>query len=174
MYMSEGLGLVPVTPAHAPVLAALHRVCFADQPWHRPWPDPEMAEILALPGFRGWLATVETPGPETDPAGMLLVQIGGDTADILTVATRPGSWRRRGIGRTLLARAEAELAAGGVARLILEVAEENRTAIAFYSALGYTIAGRRPRYYSAPGGTPHDALVMARTLTAAEGDSPAE
>lgn len=172
--VSGGLDLIAVTPAHAPVMAALHRVCFADQPWHRPWRESEMAEILALPGLRGWLATVEASGPEADPAGMVLVQIGGDSADILTIATRPGPWRRRGIGRALLARAETDLATGGVARVILEVAEDNRTAIAFYSARGYTITGRRPGYYPAPGGTPRDALVMARTLTAARGESPPE
>ncbi|SDE61202.1 GNAT family N-acetyltransferase [Rhodospira trueperi] len=172
--MSETIGLVVVTPAHAPVLAALHRVCFADQPWHRPWRDSEMAEVLALPGLRGWLATVETPGPDTDPAGMLLVQIGGDSADILTIATRPGPLRRRGIGRALLARAEADLSGGGVARMILEVAEENSAAIAFYSAHGYTVAGRRPGYYAATGGPSRDALVMARPLLPSAGDSPPE
>jgi ribosomal-protein-alanine N-acetyltransferase len=134
-----------------------------------------MAEVLALPGFRGWLATVEvSSGSETDPAGMLLVQIGGDSADILTIATRPPSWRRRGIGRTLLARAEAELADDGVARMILEVAEENRTAITFYLARGYTIEGRRPGYYAATDGPSRDALVMARTLAASAGESSSE
>jgi len=161
------LEILPVAPVHVPVLAELHRVCFADQPWHRPWDEAEMADVLTLPGLRGWLALA---GPEGEPVGMLLVQITGDDADIVTLAVRPAPWRRQGIGRALLARAEGDVQALGVARLVLEVADGNAAGTCFYRSSGYQLLNRRRLYYTHGTDQPRDALVMARML----GEAPAE
>lgn len=159
--------LVPVGPAHAAVLAALHQACFEDSPWHRPWPEPEMAQLLTLPGVAGWLAM---PGdaPDTEPVGLVLVQQAGPEADVLTLGVRPRPWRRRGLGGLMMARAEAALQARGADRLFLEVSEDNATAVCFYAARGYAVVGRRPGYYAAlcaaGTGRTADALVMVRDL----------
>ncbi|MQX37195.1 GNAT family N-acetyltransferase [Roseospira navarrensis] len=166
--------LQPATPAHAAVLAALHAVCFRDQPWHRPWRPDEMADVLALPGVRGWLALAPDPPPAdgdteaTDmdtPVGLLLVQAVGFDADILTLGVLPGGWRRHGLARALVQEGEKTLDVAGVERVHLEVAERNIAAQTFYARLGYSQVGRRPRYYHDENGVSQDAITMCRSLS---------
>jgi len=154
-----------VTPIHAAVLADLHRVCFDGQPWHRPWNETEMAQVLALPGMRGWLALTRHDGILTpEPAGMLLVQVAGPEADILTLGVRPGQWRRRGTAHALIAKGEADLRTAGVEQVFLEVATANTGASAFYEKVGYKILGSRPGYYSGTLGKVFDATTRGNTL----------
>jgi ribosomal protein S18 acetylase RimI-like enzyme len=60
--------------------------------------------------------------------------------DGLGVAARS---RRRGVGRALMAAAEAQGRAWGVATVALDVQGFNADAEAFYRALGYEVASRR-------------------------------
>lgn len=48
--------------------------------------------------------------------------------------------------------------------LWLEVRASNARAQRLYAAQGYSLRGRRPRYYPAAGGAREDALLMARPL----------
>jgi len=82
-----------------------------------------------------------------------------DEAHITTFGVHP-DWRRRGVGRRLLLRL-AELALDLRAlRLTLEVRVGNEAAQALYRSFGFTVTGRRPRYYSDDG---EDAYVMSTT-----------
>ena len=130
------------------LLAAIHAEAFADG---ERWDADAMASLLGMPGAFATLA------PEG--AGMALSRVAADEAELLTIAVRPGS-RRLGIGRALLADAIAHCRALGANRLTLEVAEDNRAALAFYRSAGFVEIGRRRRYYR-DGGT---ALVMGVTL----------
>lgn len=174
------VSIQPATRTHVAVLAALHRLCFDGQQWHRPWSDVEMGEVLGLPGAQGWLALAgggEAAGDEGTPVGLLLVQITGPDADLLTIGVCPGPWRRRGVGGLLMRGAEAALHAQGVERLVLEVADDNIGALRFYGRLGYERVGRRPGYYGGacgeaaggPGGARCDAIVMAGQVRAGDG-----
>ncbi len=162
--------IVPAAPAPARLLAALHRLCFRGQSWHRPWTPEEMASLLALPTTRGWLAL---SGAQT-PVGLLLVQSVPPEAEILTLGVRPGSCRRQGVAGYLLATAAADLAAAGVDTLMLEVAGPNAAALAFYQRAGFTVAGIRPGYYTETvgGDAPIDALVLRRGPQAGSPDRP--
>jgi len=156
-----------VTLVHAAVLAELHRACFDGQPWHRPWSEAEMAQVLALPSTRGWLALARREGivaTEPEPAGMLLVQVAGPEADILTLCVRPGQWRRRGTAHALITQGEADLRVVGVEQVFLEVATANTSASAFYEKIGYKILGSRPGYYSNKSGQVFDATTRGNTL----------
>lgn len=148
--------IVPAGPAPAGLLAALHRLCFCGQPWHRAWRRPEMATVLALPSTRSWLAL----SPSSAPVGLLLIQIIAPEAEILTLGVRPGPWRRRGVADRLLAHAGAALADAGVTDLFLEVAAANTGALAFYRQAGFVEVGRRAGYYGTDGPSPVDAVVM--------------
>jgi ribosomal-protein-alanine N-acetyltransferase len=68
--------------------------------------------------------------------------------------------RRRGIGRQLMAALLDWAAARGIARIHLEVAEDNDAACALYRGCGFAAIGRRRGYY----GRGRDALLMARVL----------
>ncbi|WFM71863.1 GNAT family N-acetyltransferase [Halomonas sp. CKK8] len=82
---------------------------------------------------------------------------------INAIATLPSA-RRKGIGRLLMAQAEASAIAAGCDEISLIVASENGVARAFYRRLGYREVASLP-VVPWPGG-PHggDWLLMARRL----------
>jgi len=149
--------LQPIAPAHAALLAAMHRICFAE-----PWGEKAISELLAMPGAYGFLATAR-PG-EAHPQGFILCRTAGDEAEVLTFLVLPPC-RRRGVAAALLARAMAMAGKAGATVLFLEVAADNDAARHLYSTLGFKQVGCRPRYY----GNAIDALVMKRSLVTAEG-----
>lgn len=83
-----------------------------------------------------------------------------DELHINTIAVRP-EFRRRGIGRRLLAYVLDEARRQGARRTLLEVRRSNVAAIRLYRAFGFTVDAVRKEYYPNP---PEDALVLARTL----------
>ena len=76
------------------------------------------------------------------------------TLDVIEVC------RRHGAGSLLLAEAERRLAAGGVRKVSLETATDNRAAIAFWQKHGYRPLSVLKRYY--PNGL--DAWAMSKTI----------
>lgn len=78
------------------------------------------------------------------------------------VASAP-DWQRFGLGR-MLVEDWCGLRAASTKRLFLEVAEDNRAALALYRSLGFSEVGRRKRYYERPGAAAVDALVLALAL----------
>lgn len=73
------------------------------------------------------------------------------------------SHRRRGVGRAIMAEAEAWAQATGIAKIELHVFPYNRAAISLYRSLGYEEEGLRRRHYQR-GGELVDALLMAKHL----------
>ncbi|HXP97883.1 MAG TPA: GNAT family N-acetyltransferase [Telmatospirillum sp.] len=152
------IDLQPIAPAHAAVLAAMHRICFAE-----PWDEKAMSELLAMPGAFGFLAAPK-PG-EAHPQGFILCRTAGDEAEVLTVLVLPPC-RRRGVATALLARATEMAGQAGATVLFLEVAADNDSARHLYSTQGFEQVGCRPRYY----GNAIDALVMKRSLAMEAGE----
>jgi len=139
--------IVPLGPAHAAVLAAIHEAAF---PPAERWGPEAIALQLGLPGYHGLY----------HPAGgMVLLRAAADEAEILTLAVVPAA-RRQGVGAGLLGAAMRAAAAHGARALFLEVATTNRPALSLYRRLGFAEVGRRSRYY-ADGA---DALVMKARL----------
>lgn len=141
--------LVPLSRAHAGLIAGMHHVCFAE-----PWSENSMAELLALPGCFGWLASEH----ET-PQGFVLASIAADEAEILTILVLPPH-RRRGLAQRLLSAVIDNAKGQGVGKLFLEVAPSNAAGLKLYTKVGFTQVGRRPRYYA----NGSDALLLARDL----------
>ncbi|MDR1686511.1 MAG: GNAT family N-acetyltransferase [Desulfovibrio sp.] len=77
-------------------------------------------------------------------------------AEVYNLAVR-GNVRRRGFGAALLAGALRELETSGIGRVLLEVREGNRPALALYASQGFEPCGRRRGYYADTG---EDALVL--------------
>lgn len=147
-----------VRPAAAPDVAEivdLERVCFPD-----PWAADSIRSELAA---ESRIARVHVRGGAADGkavVGWAVVMVGGDVADLLRIGVLPPA-RRTGAARELLAQVTTESVARGAQRMLLEVAEDNAAARAFYAAAGFDEISRRRGYY--PGGV--DALVLARELT---------
>ena len=144
----------PVGPFDLALVAALHAACFADG-----WNAAAIAALLAGPGAFGLVAA---EGEE--PGGFVLARPAADEAEILAIGVLAAA-RRRGLGRALLAAAMARLAAAGIRRLLLEVAEDNLAARRLYQQAGFAPVGRRPGYYRERGAATA-ALIMARALDA--------
>lgn len=143
-----------VGPDTAADFAAVHQLCFADEPWDR----EAFACLLALPTS---LACVEYQ--EGSLAGFLLCRLATDEAEVLTCAVHP-VWRRRGIAGTLLVRAMAANRQLGIRCIFLEVAEDAAPARALYSRCGFQAVGRRRQYYQRAVGGSVDAIVMRLDL----------
>ncbi len=143
----------PIPPAALETLAALHRVCFPDDPWEA----PALARIMALSGGFGWLAF-----EDEEPAGFILVRDLGDECEVLSLGVAP-LWRRRGVAQELLRTAMSEAARRNLPSMVLEVAVDNDPAIELYRAAGFVAVGRRARYYSRPYGRV-DALILRLSL----------
>jgi len=82
---------------------------------------------------------------------------------IITVDVLP-EVRRTGLGSRLMAAAEERLRELGCTAVILEVAVDNATALAFYKRHGYAVTGTIPRYYL----DSIAALVLAKQLAPAK------
>jgi ribosomal-protein-alanine N-acetyltransferase len=84
----------------------------------------------------------------------------GHEIHITNLAVHP-SWRRRGIGRRLLAPVLEDGRRRGISLVLLEVRPTNAEARALYESLGFRVIGRRKGYYFDTG---EDALVMEAAL----------
>jgi len=139
--------LVPLSPAHAGLIAGMHHVCFAE-----PWSEKAMAELLAMPGVYGWLSATGQ-----QPEGFVMARVAADEAEILTLLVLP-PYRRSGLARRLIEACLGNAKMRGVARMYLEVASSNEAAQHLYNKLGFALVGRRKAYYASGA----DALVLAR------------
>jgi ribosomal-protein-alanine N-acetyltransferase len=143
----------PIPAGAAEALAVLHRACFPDDPWEA----GALSRIMALSGGFGWLAW-----EEDEPAGFILVRDLGNECEILSFGVTP-RWRRRGIGHALLQTTIDEAAGRGLPSVVLEVAVDNDPAIELYNSVGFSLVGRRARYYRRPDGRA-DALILRLAL----------
>ena len=141
--------LIPLSAAHARLLAGMHHICFAE-----PWNEKAMADMLAMPGCFGWLAA-EGEAPQ----GFVLARLAADEAEILTILVLP-PYRRQGLAQCLLAAVIDNVKMQGVNKVFLEVALSNAAGLELYTKVGFIQVGRRPRYYPNGG----DALLMAKEI----------
>ena len=159
----DGIEVIALTPAFAPVAAALHQTGFDDF-----WDENAICDLLNVPGAFGLLAFAPGSGQhqgsacaEDIPLGFVLVQVVLDEAEINTIVVGPAA-RRCGVGNILMENVVSHLQKHGVGRLLLEVACDNAAAMALYQKLGFAEIGRRRGYYRRNGGPAIDALVMER------------
>jgi len=114
------------------------------------WSAQALVEFMPMPGAVALVS--EREGKAT---GFILGRVAADEAEVLNLAVREG-FRRQGEGRALLEELLLRFAQCGVSRVILEVRESNRGAIAFYERMGFRPMARRADYYQDPR---EDALV---------------
>ena len=91
---------------------------------------------------------------------LLMMQLAGDEAEILTLAVVPQA-RRQGWATALMQSGLAALRKRGAVRLVLEVADDNEGAISLYRELGFSETGRRRGYYRRLNKDRVDALILS-------------
>lgn len=119
------------------------------------WTFAQCAGLLPMPGV--WLALARGQG---DTFGFSLSRIVADEAELLLLAVQPDA-RRRGVGKSLLDHFLATAIKRGASRVHLEVRDGN-PAVNLYTMSGFTLAGRRRRYYNGRDGQLYDALSLSR------------
>lgn len=124
-------------------LEHLHALCFP----HKPWSAGDFADL-------------KKSGCDimASQNGFIVYRAVLDEAELITIGVHPDA-RRGGIAATMIELMVRDLAARGVKRVFLEVAENNHPARALYEKHGFTVVGRRPKYYDGI-----DAILMARDL----------
>jgi ribosomal-protein-alanine N-acetyltransferase len=144
----------PATLRDAASLAQLHGASF-----HRGWGEGEFETMLTE---RNTLVHRLQLGRKT--IGFAVSRMAADEAEILSIAVA-ASQRGRGLSRNLLLTHLGHLAGRGVRTVFLEVEENNRPARRLYDRAGFTVAGRRERYYRQADGEQLNALLMRRDLS---------
>lgn len=140
------------TPLDASHFADIHRKCFDD-----PWTEDNFRALLSDATVFGTIS-----GGDAIEC-CLLVRAAAGEAEVLTLATIPQA-RRKGLASLLLEAAIREVAAGGVRSFFLEVAENNRPALALYAKSGFRAVGKRPNYYVLKQGGAVNALILRKDL----------
>lgn len=135
-----------------PELASLEAELFPDDAWAQ---ETWWAELAARPR-RSYVVAVQH-GRVIGYAG---VDLGGEVADVMTMAVAPAA-RGSGLGRRLLDELVDRAEADHAAHLMLEVREDNGPARKLYETKGFKLLTVRRRYYQ-PGDV--DAHVMRLTL----------
>ena len=152
--MSVAVTIMPSRDAAQ--LAALHAACF-----ERPWSQDSFAQSLAGPGVVALVAA-----EATQAVGFMMLQIlppsvdgpadERQEAEILTLGVRPSA-QGRGVAKQLIWHAVAQFS---LAAMRLDVAADNRPALALYRACGFRETGRRADYYKKADGRRRDAVLM--------------
>jgi ribosomal-protein-alanine N-acetyltransferase len=127
-------------PADVEAVARLEAECLGADAW---------SEGLVGEGIRGALPTVTylVAESEGEIVGHAVTSAAGDIAELQRIAVDERH-RRSGVATALLSGVVAAASSTEADRLLLEVREDNRGAIAFYADRGFVEIDRRPRYYA--------------------------
>lgn len=139
-----------LAPADVQAVLAIQGVCPEIAQWTM-WDY----DRVARGEMEGWVAE-----REGEVAGFLVARRVAADLEILNFAVQP-VYRRRGIGAELLRTALEWGRSFRVENAMLEVRVSNLAAQRFYERHKFQIAGRRPRYYTAP---VEDALLLTAPL----------
>ena len=141
-------------------LASLEARCFS-----LPWSEEQYRVILRAGSGPGFLQPAPVFGirsADDQIAAYLSLGLHHAAAEleVYNIAVRP-DLRGQGFAHALLAFALREAAQHGFTRAILEVRPSNTPALALYERLGFTLCGRRKKYYTDTG---EDALVLEHSI----------
>ncbi len=134
----------------ADALSALHHESFTDAPWS----GKAIAGLLTLKTSRNVTVSVEN-----ELAGFAIATNTGEEIELLTIAIAP-RFRGRSLAGTLLAELDREAFREDATRWLLEVAEDNVSALKLYEKCGFRPFSRRKDYYKRQGAISADALMM--------------
>lgn len=142
--------------SYAQQAAKLHSLCF-----EKAWPASDFEKSADMP-------TDLLLGHVYNDKLISLIQLrtAGDHSEIITICTHP-EHREKGLSHALIAEAVAQLS-DEITTLILEVAEDNKSAIALYQKCGFTASSRRKGYYRrGEGKDAHrvDAVIYSKRLS---------
>ncbi len=128
-------------------IALMEGRCFAD-----PWSREMLEDCLRYPYYHTFL--VEEGGRLCGYCCLVCLFEDGEVANIAVDAPERG----KGYAREMMEAMHLRAKTLGAVRCLLEVRQSNAAAIALYMGLGYTVYGRRAKYYE----DGEDALLMEK------------
>jgi [ribosomal protein S18]-alanine N-acetyltransferase len=142
-------------PDQAAEIAALHQKLF-----NPPWDEHGVRPLLEAPAAVAFVARIGAPPVTT---GFVIGQVAADVSEIISIGVAE-DWQRRGMGRILFGAFARAVTRAGARRVFLDVAADNASALALYSALGCKEVGRRKGYYLRHEAPAVDAIVMTKVF----------
>ncbi len=137
-----------MTMQDVPAVSQIDRLSFT-----LPWPEHSFQyEVAENRVARCFVAETE----DRRIAAMIVSWLIVDEMHIATIATHP-DFRRQGVGEYILREALLDGKKAGAQLAFLEVRAGNEPAQAMYRKFGFTVTGKRPRYYRDNG---EDAILM--------------
>ena len=124
-------------------LENLHKLCFP----HKPWTAQDFADLK-----KSGCDIIASQN------GFIVYRVVCDEAEIITIGVNPDA-RRTGIANAMLGIVFGDLKKRGVKHIFLEVAVDNKPAIALYEQNGFVRVGVRPKYYDGI-----DAIMMENNI----------
>ena len=149
--------LSPAESSHCALLSRMHGLCFTTA-----WSADAFADLIAMPGAFALLVSLDGPDGQS-PIGFALARTGGGECEIITLGVLP-EYRGQGAGAALIEAILSRAGEMGAGEVLLEVASDNRSAIALYQSAEFVAVGRRKNYYRGAAGGPGDAIIMRRSL----------
>ena len=128
--LAGGLHIRVFTPADEAAVVALWQACGLTRPWNHPGKD--VARKLAVQAD-GFAVAADAGGTIV---GSVMAGYEGHRGWINYLAVSPAC-QRNGLGRALMAWAEAWLRAQGCPKINLQIRQDNTAAIGFYQAIGF-------------------------------------
>lgn len=147
----DALTVRPMGVGDIPAVRSIDRLSFA-----LPWPESSYQYELNGNHVSHMLVAEADSSAGAEVIGYIGFWLIVDEAHISTLAVRP-DWRGRGVGRLLLRCGLSRAVECGARLATLEVRQSNQAAIQLYREFGFSVVGRRPRYYR---DNDEDALLM--------------
>ena len=139
------MSVTRLAPQHLAGVAELEKVVF-----QHPWSEKSLELLCGETAF----GFAELNGDAVTAYGGMLTVL--DEGQITNIATHPDH-RRQGLAAKVLFALLEEARARGIVSVTLEVRASNEPAIALYQKFGFSVVGKRSRFYTHP---TEDALVM--------------
>jgi len=145
--LAGAITIEPMGEEDIAAVAAIEKKSFSD-----PWPEEAFQNEL----FNNRLAAYYVARLEDRVIAYIGAWLVLDEVHITTLAVEEAC-RRRGIASRLLKTLVKKAGTGGARFLTLEVRPSNKAALCFYEKFGFSVLGRRKRYY-----IDEDALIMTK------------
>lgn len=130
-----------------------------NESYPKPWPQKAFEVELSKSASGANIFIVALDRDSGDIMGYAMGDKISDFLGILNIAVRQ-DMRKKGVGTLLVKELERQAFKAGLRSSTLEVREVNEKAVNLYKKLGYTIKGRREKYYD----NTDDALLMWKDL----------
>lgn len=143
------------------IMTVMH--CAFDPEFGEAWTRRQVEDALLLGNCHYLLVGIDgnTLRDGEEVAAFALSRTGYEEEELLLLAVSP-QFRRKGIGKALLAHFADEAKARGAKRLLLEMRKGNPAEV-LYRGHGFAPIGERPKYYRSLSGGRIDAITFACT-----------